>query len=681
MRSLTLGLMALALALAVPSLGWCESERAVYQLDTVVVTADGGTSDFRTGDVDLDALPTSVTVIQREDFEGKTESLAEVIEGTAGVQVRRSGGLGSFSSVSLRGSASDQVLVFLHGVLLNEASGGGVDLSNIALSDVAAIEVYRGTSPINFGKASIGGAVNIRTRRAVEGFDAAVTAGYGSFNARKLGAFVNHKPGRWDYLLSAEYFGANNDYDILNDNGTAYNPDDDRWEPRRNAGFDQYNLLGKAGMDLSNTRRLELVDQYFDKHQELPSWNNSAAADTTFDTRRNTATLQLIADDVTGLHLNTRTRVTHAWKREEYDDRGGHIGLSEQHGVYTTNRWSGDVYAEWLTDRNTFGVFAEAYREAYESDDRLGRMNPIDAERDGFTMGVQDTVFLMGERLILSPAVRYSWIRDEMAGDTSVWGMELAEAGRETDHFSPQIGIVYQPADMLKLKTNLARYVREPAFYERFGDRGFLIGNSGLSAEKGINFDFGAEIDRQWDGVWVQGVSAGVTYFRADADDLITQVYDARGIGRSVNISEARIQGVESRLSLDCLDYFRLAVNATWQDPENGSENNAFDGKNLPGRFETAYRARLEARYLGWKAHLEYLLEEDMYYDTANLLPAEDKAEINAGVSWLVNVGSSRGSSILISLEGRNLGDDRYEEFNGYPQPGRSWFGSVKYAF
>ncbi len=680
MRSWVTGLI-ISAVLATPSMGRGESKNAAVQLDTVVVTAAAESPDYRTGDVDAAVTPASVTIIEREDFEGKTESLAEVIEQTVGVQVRQSGGLGSFSSVSLRGSSSDQVLVFLDGVLLNEASGGGVDLSSIALSDVAAIEIYRGTSPINFGKGSIGGAVNIRTRRTREGLGAAVSAGYGSFDARKLGGFINHKPGAWDYLLSADYLGSQNDYDILNDNGTAYNSDDDRWEPRRNAGFDQYNLLGKIGFDLSDTRRVELVDQYFDKEQELPAWNNSAAVGATFDARRNIATVQFIADDLTDFHLNTRTRVTHAWKREEYNDRGGHIGLSEQHSIYTTNRWTGDVYGEWVTDRNTLGVFAEASREAYESEDRLGRANPMDAERDSITLGLQDTVFLMGDRLILSPAIRYTWIRDDLSGDASVWGAEMAGQSRETDHFSPQIGLVHQVFDGVKFKTNLARYVREPAFYELFGDRGFLVGNSDLSAEKGINFDIGAEIDRQWDGPWLQGLSAGVAYFRTDADDLITQVYNARGIGKSVNVSEAEIQGVEARFSLDFLNYFQLAVNATWQDPENRSGVGAFNGKNLPGRFETAYRGRLAARFRGWKAHLEYIREEDMFYDAANLLPAEDKKEINAGISRLLNVGTKNASSLLISLEGRNLGDDLYEDFNGYPQPGRSWFCTVKYTF
>ena len=110
--------------------GFAEPEPV--RLDAIVVTAEKTPAGFRTGDVDMENIPAFTTVIHREAFEGKTESLAEVIEKEAAVQVRQSGAMGSFSTISLRGSSSDQVLVFLDGVLLNDASGGGVDLSNIA---------------------------------------------------------------------------------------------------------------------------------------------------------------------------------------------------------------------------------------------------------------------------------------------------------------------------------------------------------------------------------------------------------------------------------------------------------------------------------------------------------------------------------------------------------------------
>jgi iron complex outermembrane receptor protein len=121
------------------------------------------------------------------------------------------------------------------------------------------------------------------------------------------------------------------------------------------------------------------------------------------------------------------------------------------------------------------------------------------------------------------------------------------------------------------------------------------------------------------------------------------------------------------------LKYFRLVGNATWQDTENRGKIKAFNGKKLPGRFEKSYLGRIEARYEGFKVYCEKIIEEEMYYDTANLLKAENKKEINAGVSWLFH-------SILFSFEARNLEDNQYEDFNGYPLPGRSYYFAIRYS-
>ena len=116
-------MMLAALLLAVSPVAG-ETTREPATLDTVVVTAAKIEDTYQTGDVDTEQTPAFITVIEREQFEGKMEDIAEVMEKEAGIQVRQSGGLGSFSSVSLRGSTSEQVMVFLDGVLLNDASGG-----------------------------------------------------------------------------------------------------------------------------------------------------------------------------------------------------------------------------------------------------------------------------------------------------------------------------------------------------------------------------------------------------------------------------------------------------------------------------------------------------------------------------------------------------------------------------
>ena len=642
-------------------------------LETVVVTAKKLEDIFQTGDVDKEQTPAFFSVIKREQFEGKMEDLSEVIEKEAGVQVRQSGGLGSFSTVSLRGSSSDQVMVFMDGILLNDASGGGVDLSNISLSDVEAIEIYRGVTPVNFGKASIGGVVNIRTLRSKKGFNANISAGYGSFNTRKLGGFVNHKLDKWDYLISADYLSSDNDFEFLNDNGTQWNKADDRWEKRNNSQFDQKNMLAKFGFDFTDDMRIDLVNQWFSKDQGLPSWNNSEKTKTSFDTVRNITTLKLTANDIGPYHFNTSTRIDYSWKEEEYDDSQGHVGLGKQHARYATTRYGANFFLEWLMEWNTLSLTFDAQHEEYDPEDLLKKQDVNKSSRDTFFLGLQDSLLLFQERLIITPALRYTTIKDELKSAMSIWGTPLKGTSRNKDYISPQIGLKYRPLNWLTLKANVAKYVREPSFFELFGDRGFFLGNMDLKAEKGVNSDAGFEINWFTENEWLRRISCNAAYFKSDVDDLITRVYDARGIGKSLNISEAHIEGVEAGINLDFLKYFRLVGNATWQDAENRNKIEAFNGKKLPGRFEKSYLGRIEARYEGFKVYCEKIIEEEMYYDTANLLKAENKKEINAGVSWLFR-------SILFSFEARNLEDNQYEDFNGYPLPGRSYYFAIRYS-
>ncbi len=652
---------------------FAEEKKKDFTLDPVIVTAQGEEADYQTGDVDKLNTPSFFSTITRDEFEGKMENLSDVIESQAGIQVRQSGGLGSFSTVSMRGASSDQVMVFMDGVLLNDASGGGVDLSNIALADVDSVEIYQGTSPINFGKSSIGGVVNIQTRRSKKGFNANAIAGYGSFNTRKLSAFINHKPGKWDYLISADYMASDNDFEIENDNGTPQNPADDRTEDRNNAQFDQANVLTRLGYDFTKNARLDIMNKWFSKDQGIPSWNNSPLTKTDYDTDRNISTLKFTLNNVTPLHLNTSTQLDFLDKQERYDDTRGHLGLGEQKSTYDTNRCSASFFAEWLTDRQALRLTLDARKETYEAENELSGEQTNDSERKSFSAGLQDTVFFFEDRLSVTPALRYAHYEDEFASENESWGLEASRYDRTDNHLMPQIGVKWNAVEHFTMKSNLARYVREPSFYELFGDRGVFVGNPELDEEDGVNFDIGMEYVRQDFNGWLNRISASAVYFYSEIDDLITRTYDARGIGKAENISEAVINGVESRVSVEVFDYLRVLGQYTWQDTENNSPIRAFDGNQLPGKFRHSWLGRAEFNWQNLKFYTEYINESDMYYDTANLLDAPTKIEVNCGLSYLWR-------NWRISLEANNLGDDQYEDFNGYPLPGRSFFASLKYS-
>ena len=114
-----------------PKEGARVSEEPAVPTPPVVIRNTVRPSDF--------AAPS--TVIGRRQIGEATGDLPDMLDEQPGLRSTRLGGLGSFSSLSIRGSTGDQVLVFVDGIPLNSAEGGPVDLSAIPLGPVDSIAI------------------------------------------------------------------------------------------------------------------------------------------------------------------------------------------------------------------------------------------------------------------------------------------------------------------------------------------------------------------------------------------------------------------------------------------------------------------------------------------------------------------------------------------------------------
>jgi len=72
------------------------------------------------------------------------ESLSDVLAQAAGVHIEQYGGLGAFSTVSLRGAPPGQVSVYLDGAPLTSAAHGVVNLADVPATAIDHVEIYRG---------------------------------------------------------------------------------------------------------------------------------------------------------------------------------------------------------------------------------------------------------------------------------------------------------------------------------------------------------------------------------------------------------------------------------------------------------------------------------------------------------------------------------------------------------
>ena len=189
----------------------------------------------------------TVDIIDVSDADTEHTSLSEVLSERAGIHVKRYGGVGSRSTVSIRGSNPNQVAVYLDGIPLSDAKFGEVNLEDIPLDNVERIEVYRGFTPAGFSSAGMGGVVNIITKKAKKEANTSVSAGYGSYNTYKATVSRSQSFENWRYLLFLNGAGSRGDYRYKNDNGTpVVNTGDDFWTTRKNN--DYYSFAGTGSL-------------------------------------------------------------------------------------------------------------------------------------------------------------------------------------------------------------------------------------------------------------------------------------------------------------------------------------------------------------------------------------------------------------------------------------------------
>ena len=128
----------------------------------------------------------SAVVLDRRAIEQSgRRDVGELLLNVPGVVVTQSGGPGSPSRVSIRGSSANEVLVVVDGTPINSPITGEADLSRIGIESLERVAVLPGAQSARYGSRALAGVVIIETRRAE---DASAAAAFGAWGERNLSA-------------------------------------------------------------------------------------------------------------------------------------------------------------------------------------------------------------------------------------------------------------------------------------------------------------------------------------------------------------------------------------------------------------------------------------------------------------------------------------------------------------
>ena len=131
-------LLAAAIAVVVSASAHAQTYLQPARQPEVIVTA------VRFPQTSADTLA-DVSVITRADIDQSGASdLLQLLRLQAGIEVARAGGPGQQTSVFLRGTNSNQVLVLVDGVRVASANTGAFAWEQLPLDAIARIEIVRG---------------------------------------------------------------------------------------------------------------------------------------------------------------------------------------------------------------------------------------------------------------------------------------------------------------------------------------------------------------------------------------------------------------------------------------------------------------------------------------------------------------------------------------------------------
>ena len=205
--------------------------------DELVVTA------FRTP-TQLDAIGSAYSILTAEDIENRQAlTVSDLLRTLPGIEIDRSGPIGTTTTLRMRGGESNHTLVIIDGVVVNDESLGSIyNFSDLLTTDIERIEVIRGPQSAIFGSEALSGVINIITKKGSGETKISGNLEGGSFNSKRIGGSLSGGTNSYDYKFSASHFDTDGtDIELVSD--------DD--------GYDNTRLAFKGGYRPSDNLKFE----------------------------------------------------------------------------------------------------------------------------------------------------------------------------------------------------------------------------------------------------------------------------------------------------------------------------------------------------------------------------------------------------------------------------------------
>ncbi|MBC3808765.1 TonB-dependent receptor [Undibacterium seohonense] len=608
-KPLSLGL-AIAACFSTPTFAQTDNTQ-----EQVIITA------ARQAQVAKDVLADNVVITAEQIQRAGATSIVDLLQQQRGIEISRTGGAGSVSSVFIRGAANAQSVVFVDGVRIGSSTTGGATWSSIPLSQIERIEIVYGPLSSLYGADAMGGVIQLFTKKSGPQSRTSLNFGLGSNNLRKFEAGVfGSSANDFQYSLntakeSTDGFSASKPAS----GPFTYNADKDGYTQKSFNG----NLSWKLNPDL--TVGVNFVQSTLDVDFD------AGATQRDFGVQK----FDNVATFVRGKlaqNWNSSLQFSRNTDRVFTDASYGKSNADTMQRGWT---WQNDV---------SFGKdVLQFVAEKREEDVRT------------------TTAALNGKRDTQSYALAYVMKQDAHLASLSARMDDSSQYGR---HNTGSIAYGYKLSDALRVNASYGTSFRAPTFNELYYPYYGIPSNKpelGKNTEVGVFYD---DSSLQLSAVYYQNKITDLLVY-AEKKDCPTGF----NFGCAANINKGTLSGLTMGVSTR-LGAWNLRTTMDIQDPTDDTT-----GKRLARRAQRHASFGVDYRSNDLTVGIESVVSGDRFDDAAN--------KNRLGGYGIVNLVTTYKIASDWSLLARwnNVANKDYELARNYRTPGSNFYLGLSYGY
>ena len=582
-----------------------------------------------------EAVIADVTIIDQEEIQrsGQT-TLVELLQQQPGIEIDNSGGAGKVSSIFMRGTNSNHLVVLIDGIRIQSATTGTATFENIPLNQIERIEILRGPASSLYGQDAIGGVIQIFTKKGDGNTKFYANMGFGTYDTKIGEAGVRGKINNTSFSLnlSAQDMGG---FSALNSNDQKVK-DDDAYR----------NLSVSANLNQQLVEDHEIGLQFFNSDGTTRFDNASNFTNFSSKIKLQQQTASLYSKNQWLPFWKSILRVGFSKDKLRNFDESFVPGFSRFDTEQTQINWQND----FVLPVGTLTLMYDRLEDEVNSTDAFTKKSRTN---EGFVASY------------LANTGAHSLHASLREDHNSQFGSNLTGG----------IGYGFSFNEHWRAAASYGSAFKAPTFNDLyypfldFGIFGSYVGNPNLAPEKSDNIEASLRFEDA-------ETSASVTVYQNKIRDLIA----SNGLlaGTQINVNKVKIEGITLAVSQLWGD-LELSGSADIQSPRDEKTDNLLARRaNRHGKLALAYN------WNDWRFGAESVISSARYNDPANQFRLGGYSIFNLTTQYKIN------ADWTVQARANNIFDKKYAlsstafSFNpdgpDYNTPGSNLFVNLRWA-